>query len=295
MANILIGTCGWTDRALLTSGWYPPGHRDPESRLRHYATRFPLVEADSPYYGLPSPRTTALWAERTPDGFRFDVKAHALLTGHPTRPSALPEDLRGRPRDQGLLTEVWNRYAEALEPLRRSGRLGTLLFQYPPSLAPGPDAEAFVRAARERARDWPFAVEFRHPAWWQGDRTTTFLADLDATAVAVDTPQGLPASLPPAAPVTTPRLSVVRFHGRSPQWGTGSKEERFRHAYTAPELAEWLPRIHALAAATDELHILFNNCCADAAARAAETLRTLLATKLPHQTGRAPRPRPASR
>ncbi|MGM0347847.1 DUF72 domain-containing protein, partial [Streptomyces sp. Adlamb9] len=59
MANILIGTCGWTDRALLTSGWYPPGHRDTEGRLRHYATRFPLVEADSPYYALPTTRTTA--------------------------------------------------------------------------------------------------------------------------------------------------------------------------------------------------------------------------------------------
>lgn len=55
MANILIGTCGWTDRALLASGWYPPGHRDTEGRLRHYATRFPLVEADSPYYALPTP------------------------------------------------------------------------------------------------------------------------------------------------------------------------------------------------------------------------------------------------
>ncbi|MYR85761.1 DUF72 domain-containing protein, partial [Streptomyces sp. SID685] len=121
MANILIGTCGWTDRALLTSGWYPPGHRDTEGRLRHYATRFPLVEVDSPYYALPTVRTTTHWAERTPDGFRFDVKAHSLLTGHPTRPSALPEDLRAHPRDDALLTELWTRYAEALDPLRRTG------------------------------------------------------------------------------------------------------------------------------------------------------------------------------
>jgi uncharacterized protein YecE (DUF72 family) len=286
MANIRIGTCGWTDRALLASGWYPPGHRDPEGRLRHYAGRFPLVEADSPYYALPSPRTTALWTQRTPEGFRFDVKAHALLTGHPTRPSALPQDLRGRPRDEGLLTEVWTRYAAALQPLRDTDRLGTLLFQYPPSLTPGPEAEAFIRAARERAPDWPFAVEFRHPAWWRSDRTTAFLRDLDATAVAVDTPQGLTTSLPPTVSVTTPRLSVIRFHGRSPHWGTGTKEDRFRHTYTPRELTEWLPRIHTAAAATDELHLLFNNCCADAAAKAAETMRSLLPATVPH-----PRPR----
>ncbi|MET8583330.1 DUF72 domain-containing protein [Streptomyces collinus] len=281
MTRILVGTCGWTDPALVSSGWYPRGRRDAEGRLRHYADHFPVVEADSPYYALPSARTTRSWADRTPDGFRFDVKAFSLLTGHPTRPAALPADLRGHPRDEGLLTEAWTRYAEAVDPLRGAGRLGTLLFQFPPSLAPGPDAESFVRAARERARDWPFAVEFRHRAWWRSPRTTAFLKDLDATAVGVDTRQDLPTSLPPDTPVTTPRLAVVRFHGRSPHWGTGNKEDRFRHTYTPTELTEWLPRIRTLD--TEEVHLLFNNCCADAAAQAAQTMRELLAPRLPAQ------------
>ncbi|MEU3411115.1 MULTISPECIES: DUF72 domain-containing protein [unclassified Streptomyces] len=282
MADILIGTCGWTDPHLLKSGWYPPGHRDPEKRLRHYATRFPLVESDSPYYALPSARTTTHWAERTPPGFRFDVKAFSLLTGHPTRPAALPPDLRGRTRDEALRTEVWTRYAEALTPLLHSGRLGTLLFQYPASLHPGPEAETFIRTARERAHGWPFAVEFRDPAWWHpahAARTTAFLKDLNATAVATDTPEDRH-----PVPVTTPRLAVVRFHGRSPHWRTGTKEERFRHTYTERELTEWLPRVRTLAAAATELHLLFNNCCADAAPKAAETMRELLsANGLPHQ------------
>ncbi|MDO0927995.1 DUF72 domain-containing protein [Streptomyces sp. TG1A-8] len=293
MTEILVGTCGWTDRELVASGWYPPGRRDAEGRLRHYAACFPVVEADSAYYALPNPDTARRWAERTPEGFRFDIKAFSLLTGHPTRPAALPADLRGRARDRGLLDEVWARYAEAVAPLRDAGRLGTLLFQYPPSLTPGPGAEEFVRAARERARDWPFAVEFRDPAWWRDDRarsTTALLRDLDATAVAVDTVQGLPTSVPPLAPVTTPRLSVVRFHGRSPHWGTGSKEDRFRHAYTEPELTQWLPRIRSLAERTDEVHVLFNNCCADAAVNSAHLMRTLLAPSPPHrrETAHAP-------
>ncbi|MFH9676140.1 DUF72 domain-containing protein [Streptomyces sp. NPDC017405] len=281
MADILIGTCGWTDPNLLRSGWYPPGHRDPDKRLRHYATRFPLVEVDSSYYALPSARTTALWADRTPDGFRFDVKAFSLLTGHPTRPAALPPDLRTHPRDEALRTEVWTRYAEALAPLHDTGRLGTLLFQYPPSLRPGPEAETFIRTARERAHDWPFAVEFRDPAWWHPDhaaRTTAFLTDLDVTAVATDTPEDQH-----PVPVTTPHLAMVRFHGRSPHWRTGSKEDRFRHTYTERELAQWLPRIHSLSAATSEAHLLFNNCCADAAPTAAQTMHDLLSTTFPHQ------------
>jgi uncharacterized protein YecE (DUF72 family) len=305
MGDILVGTCSWTDRALVVSGWYPRGRRDAEGRLRFYAERFPVVEADSSYYALPSERTSRLWVERTPDGFVFDVKAFSLLTGHPTRPDALPADLRpalARRRapdpgggDAGLLDELWARFTEALAPLRRAGRLGTVLFQFPPSLSPGPRSEAFVRACRERARGWPFAVEFRHPDWWRGDRetaTAALLADLDATAVAVDTARGLPASMPPFAPVTTRRLAVVRFHGRSPRWGTGSKEDAYRHAYTEGELGEWVPRVRGLAERTEQVHVLFNNCCADAAVRAAETMRRLLGEQVPRQVPHAFTPLP---
>lgn len=91
--------------------------------------------------------------------------------------------------------------------------------------------------------------------------------------------QDLPTSLPPVTPVTAPRLSVVRFHGRSASWGRGSKEERFRYDYRRAELAEWLPRLHALAEQVDELHVLFNNCCGAAAVQAAETMAGLLSPR----------------
>ena len=80
-------------------------------------------------------------------------------------------------------------------------------------------------------------------------------------------------------PVTAPRLSVVRFHGRSSSWGRGSKEDRFRYDYTRAELAEWVPRLHAAAERVDELHVLFNNCCGAAAVHAAEHLADLLSPR----------------
>jgi uncharacterized protein YecE (DUF72 family) len=306
MGEIRVGTCSWTDRALVASGWYPPGRRDPEGRLRHYAAQFPVAEVDATYYGLPSRRNSSLWAERTPDGFRFDVKAFSLLTGHPTRPAALPADLRpaferrrGRAAgDPGLLDEVWTRYSAALEPLRRARRLGTLVFQFPPRLAPDAAAVAFLRACRERAAGWPVAVEFRHPGWWREDHagtTAALLTDLDASAVAVDMTQSLPVSVPPVAPVTSSRLALVRFHGRSSAWGTGSKEERFRHAYTTGELSEWVPRIRVLAEQAHEVHVLFNNCCGDAAVRAAESMRGLLGLPAPAAARGPDAGRPADR
>ncbi|MET9378086.1 DUF72 domain-containing protein [Streptomyces sp. NPDC002992] len=284
MGEILIGTCSWTDKALVSSGWYPPSRRDAEGRLRHYAEQFPVVEVDATYYAVPSMRNSLLWAERTPPGFRFDVKAFSLLTGHPTRTAALPPDLRGVGRDSGdpgLLDEVWDRFSGALRPLRQAGRLGTVLFQFPPWFTPGTRAEILLHGARKRAAQWPMAVEFRHPDWWRDDhraRTTALLKDLDVAAVAVDTAQDLPTSIPPVTPVASRELAVVRFHGRSTTWGTGSKEDRFRHTYARGELKEWLPRLTSLAAEVEQLHVLFNNCCADAAVRAAESMTRLLAS-----------------
>ncbi|WP_215456757.1 DUF72 domain-containing protein [Streptomyces sp. ATCC 21386] len=350
MGDVLVGTCSWTDRALLASGWYPRGHRDPEPRLRYYAEQFPVVEVDSGYYALPSRRNSLLWSERTPPGFRFDVRAFSLLTGHPTRPAALPADLREslgaelrRGAPAAVLDRVWERFAHAIEPLRAAGRLGTVLFQFPPWFAPGRVPEgadgqgpgrtalstseqtsrrstsvpstsgstplprtsgstSSVRASRstsvrasgrlaertpeqtleecaERTAGWPVSVEFRHPAWWQGeqaDRTAALLARLGFVAVGVDMAQGLESSVRPFVPVTSPDLAVVRFHGRSPAWGTGSKEDRFRYAYSEAELRAWAPRLREAAEQVDELHVLFNNCCADAAVRAAETMRRVL-------------------
>jgi uncharacterized protein YecE (DUF72 family) len=280
MGEILVGTCSWTDRALVGSGWYPPGRRDAEGRLRHYAERFPVVEVDASYYALPSERNSRLWTERTPDGFVFDVKAFSLLTGHPTRAAVMPEGLPADARDAGVLDAVWARFAEGIEPLRRAGRLGSVLFQFPPWFRPGRRAEAFLAGTARRTEGWPLAVEFRHPAWWREDRaeaTRALLVEYGMAAVAVDMTQTLSASVPPVTPVTSPRLSVVRFHGRSTAWGAGSKEDRFRHAYDEEELAEWLPRLTALAERVSCLHVLFNNCCGDTAVRNAETMARLLA------------------
>ncbi|MGK5532944.1 DUF72 domain-containing protein [Streptomyces sp. URMC 129] len=295
MGDILIGTCSWTDRALLASGWYPPGARSAEARLRYYASRFPVVEVDATYYSLPTARNSRLWAERTPDGFVFDIKAFSLLTGHPTRAGALPPGLRPEgPPERFLraaqlpgaaLEEVWRAFLEGIAPLREAGRLGSVLLQFPPWFGPGERARARLADCRRRVPDdLRLAVEFRHPGWFApGHRAATleFLRSRGLALVAVDTASGLPASMPPVAEVTCPEVAVARFHGRSPAWGSGSKEERFRHRYTPGELAAWIPRVRQLAAGAKEVHVLFNNCCGDAAVSAAATMAGLLGSVTP--------------
>src|SRR5688500_10516433 len=146
-ATIRVGVCSWADETL-TKVWYPPGVRSGEARLRHYAQHFGTVEANSTYYRLPEPELVANWAERTPDGFTMHVKAFGLMTRHPVKLEALPEDLRdaitvderGRvdrpPRE--LRAEVFRRFARALEPLRSTGKLGGILLQLAPYVVSQP-------------------------------------------------------------------------------------------------------------------------------------------------------------
>src|SRR3954466_12945462 len=138
VGKILVGTASWTDKTLLESGWYPADVTTPEERLRFYAEQFPLVEFDSTYYTPPNERNSELWAARTPEYFRFNIKAFSLLTQHPTRPTALYKDLRPEgvsknvyAKDLGpkIVDGVGERCPSPREPLHAAGKLGAILFQ----------------------------------------------------------------------------------------------------------------------------------------------------------------------
>ena len=152
MGNVRIGTCSWTDATLIKAGtFYPPTAKTPESRLAYYASQFNIVEVDSSYYALPSRRNATLWVERTPEDFVFDVKSFRLFTQHPTQPQSIPADIRGalpaqvaaKPRlyyrdlPTELMDHMWSRFVDALLPLDSAGKLGVVLFQFPPWFHPG--------------------------------------------------------------------------------------------------------------------------------------------------------------
>ncbi|WP_345582229.1 DUF72 domain-containing protein [Streptomyces prasinosporus] len=114
--------------------------------------------------------------KRTPDGFRFDVKAFSLLTGHPTRPEALPAicatgvPARGRARTTGTAGRgLEGRFAEARStPCARPDGWVAVLFQFHPAVGSPPSARRTAPrgAARKRARAGRSPLEFRHPSWW---------------------------------------------------------------------------------------------------------------------------------
>ncbi|MBN1152158.1 MAG: DUF72 domain-containing protein, partial [Dehalococcoidia bacterium] len=248
-----------------------------ESRLNFYASQFDLVEVDSSYYAMPSRRNAALWVERTPADFIFDLKAFRLFTGHPTQAQALPADIRGAlPADvlvkknlyyrdvpEELHKHLWARFIDALLPLDSAGKLGVVLLQFPPWFQPGMAQMDHILACKGYLSMHTVAVEFRNNHWLlekNRDATLSFLKQHDMAFVCVDEPQGFKSSVPPLAEATS-ATTVVRFHGRKTSaWEAKntSPNDRFDHYYTSEELTPWVDRIKHCAANADEVHVLFN-------------------------------------
>jgi len=288
--RILVGTASWTDRTLLESGWYPADVTTPEARLRHYAEQFPLVEVDSTYYTPPNELNSALWAARTPDYFRFNVKAFSLLTQHPTRVAALYKDLRpdtdkrnvyAKDLDAKIVDEVWERFLSALQPLYDAGKLGALLFQFPQWFTIRRSNKDYLLECKERAAPYRICVEFRSATWFSDDETTgetlDFLRSYGLPYVCVDMPQGHASSVPPVVAATAGDLAVMRFHGHSDKWNSRDIYERFGYLYGEDELAPWAPRLRELATQARETHVLLNNCYRNYAQTNATQLAALIA------------------
>jgi uncharacterized protein YecE (DUF72 family) len=291
MGQVRVGTASWTDATLIASGWYPPQADTPEKRLRYYARQFGLVEVDATYYALPAEATAQAWAARTPAGFTFNVKAFSLLTQHPTPVAALPKDLRpaaektGKDRiylkdlDPAVTGQVWERFLSALDPLRAGRKLGAILLQFPPWFPISKAHKDYIVACAERAAPDRVCIEFRNRTWMtpaNQDETLGFLAAHQLPYVCVDMPQGHRDSIPPVLAATAPSLAVVRLHGHSDKWDSRDIHERFGYRYTQAELADWAPKVTALARKTGQTHVLFNNCYRNYAQVNAQQLATLL-------------------
>lgn len=278
--EVRFGTASWTDPTMTASGvFYPDGAKTAEERLRYYASQFPVVEVDSTYYALPAKRTAESWVERTPKDFVFDVKAHALMTGQPTETSRLPksvkQELPGELSEKRriyrkdlpneLLDAVYTQFRDALEPLIQAGKLGAVFLQFPKWVFPSNEARDLILETRERL-GVPIAVEFRHGSWFNeknAERTVKFLQHNKIPYVAVDEPQGFKSSVPPVIVPTSEELAVFRFHGRNKEnWEKKDipPSERFRYLYDEDELADWTPKIAAVAKKTKQTHAIYNNC-----------------------------------
>ena len=273
-AAIRIGTCSWADESL-TKLFYPPGVKGAEERLRYYAERFDVVEANSTYYRLPDEHMVQNWAERTPEGFVMHVKAFGVMTRHPVKVEALPPDLRAEaPTDnrgrverpsREFRAEFFRRFHDALAPLREAGKLGGILMQLPSYVVFKPVSLEYLEWAQAQLGGDEMLVEFRHASWLDdehGQETLAFLERNGMSYVIVDAPRTGGRNVAPTVVASTSPTAYVRFHGRNAStWNkrTGSAAERFDYLYSEEELGEWVEPLAELSQRAENVYAMFNN------------------------------------
>lgn len=157
-----VGCAMWTHKAW--HGLFQADPPAPHQRLRAYASWCTAVEGNTTFYATPARETVASWAGQTEPDFRFVIKLPRLIT-HERRLAGVDEELRG--------------FFDAIEPL--GPRAHALWIQLPPSFTPA-GVPALARFLRGLPGSHRYAVEVRHPAFFEEPRATRVLEELLAAA-----------------------------------------------------------------------------------------------------------------
>ena len=253
---IYIGTSGFSYQDWV--GPYYPDGLDKKEWLNFYAREFRTCELNFSYYRIPTVRTLARMADKTPNDFLFTLKA-----------------FRGMTHEREDSEANFAQFVEALSPLIEQGRLGCVLLQFPYAFHATPQNHDYLRLCRQRLGDLSAVVEFRN-ARWLSEETYTLLRELELGFCCVDEPR-LKGLIPPVAE-TTARVAYVRFHGRNAAkwWQHEHAWERYDYTYSAEELAEWVPKIRELDEQAGCTFVFANNHWQGQAVGTSRQLRALL-------------------
>jgi uncharacterized protein YecE (DUF72 family) len=142
-----VGTSGWS-----YASWKPaffPEKLPQKKFLEYYSTQLNAVELNATFRRFASTAALQNWISSTTPEFRFSAKSHQIIT-HFRRLKDAAEPLRS--------------FLESMEPMRRAGKLGPILFQTPPNLKA--DVSLLQEFAALLPAAYRFAFEFRHDSWF---------------------------------------------------------------------------------------------------------------------------------
>lgn len=267
---ITIGLTTWTDHPALI--------KEPRDvLLDEYAARFPTVEVDSAFYGIPRASTVHQWQALVPAQFQFIIKAHREMTLHPA------VDRQAAPISDEARRQIFQTYLEMLQPLIAANQLKTVLFQFPPYFQANTENFTYLRRVRALLPAVPIAVEFRNATWFDPiilQSLTGYLKELKMTLVAADEAQTAAGSVPFQLAVTNPDLVMLRLHGRNMTgWNQPGKEwrkKRTLYRYSDEELTQFSQAIDGIKSQVREVCVIFNNNSGKDAAPNALRLQEML-------------------
>ena len=154
----------------------------------YYTRFFDTVELNVTFYRFPQLSFLQNWYQKSPEHFRFSVKAPKAITHY----KQFHDSAR-------MITDFYETINNGLQE-----KLGPVLFQLPPRLAY--DEERLERIINSLNPSFNNVVEFRHESWWRDD-VYKELAERNITFCGMSHP-----TLPDNVIINTPNV-YYRFHG----------------------------------------------------------------------------------
>jgi uncharacterized protein YecE (DUF72 family) len=251
-AKLYIGTSGWSypkGEGTWNGYFYPKGSKVNE--LEYYSQFFRTVELNSSFYRPPNPGYVHNWVRRTPDDFLFAVKLWQKFT-HPK----MYKEATGR--EAVIYQEDVDQFLSSIDPLIKSGKLGAILAQFPPSFKSDDFGREILKAVIRIFGKYRLAVELRHRSWSDDESIAKLLRDSNVAWVQIDEPK-FRSSIAKELPITSD-IAYFRFHGRNAEmWWKGDSEQRYRYLYSPEEIAGLTEKVKAASEKTKLLFAFFNN------------------------------------
>lgn len=253
---IYVGTSGYS-----YDDWkgefYPEDIKD-STMLEFYSRHFLFTEINSTYYKMPNYFMFKSLNEKTPDEFKFSVKAY-----------------KGFTHDRNLGKDASIKFIEALKPIKSNGKLSCIIFQFPYSFYNTSDNAEYIKRIREYFNEEEILCEFRNSNWVKIE-VMEFLKENSIGWVCVDEPD-IKGLIKPIVAVTS-NIGYIRFHGRNAKkwYNHESAYERYDYMYSEKELTEWISRIKFIEKHSRETFIAFNNHFKAKGVKNASMLKRLL-------------------
>lgn len=234
----MVGTSGysypnWQDE------FYP---RDISKKdwLSYYSGQFDSVEINNSFYRLPARSSFESWAEKTPPGFIFSVKASRYIT-HMKKLNQVQEPL-----------EKFINSARGLK-----NKLGPILFQLPANFGQN---NPRLTELLKLSGDLKFVFEFRHKSWFSRD--TYNLLDKYGCGLVISSSPGFPSQ-----EVVTGGICYIRLHG---------EKKLYHSSYSQKQLRDYADKIADYSQQGIDSYAYFNNDALGHAFRNAIALKQLL-------------------
>lgn len=256
--NIRCGPAGWTDPHWLNTVYDDPAARGCH-RIEFLARYFDAIEIDTTFSQFPKPEVARLWAAKAGPFPRllFSAKLHRSFT-----------------HDRKLEKHTVAAFRDGLLPLKRAGRLGCVLMQFPWAFRFTSENRAHLIELRRAFHDFTLVAEMRHASWTSEEGLGT-LIDYRIGFVNID--QAPFSNATPPTSYLTSRVAYVRLHGRNPgDWEPAAGGIRHDYLYSPHELAEWKRRIGILSECAPLTIVILNNAAGGKAVVNALEMRRLL-------------------